>query len=220
MKKFTLLMLMVVGGYFTQAQYAKGDRYLGGSASIYHSKEEFGNDKRRSIGFNIAPSFMKFKTEKFALGFKVSGIYDNTKNESVAGTVSGNSYGIGAGIFGFHVLPIGKGFFLAAETGINGGYIKGKTDNRPVNNIMFEASEVNVAGYITPSLGYKITNRLIVGVNFANLLRLGYSSGKQEITNFATNTTTTAKRSGINLTSNFNNTSVGQLGITFGLKLK
>ena len=225
MKKFTLFALAIFAVSLVQAQFVKGDRYLGGTASIYYTNEETSpnnspTNERRSIGFNLAPSFMKFKTEKFALGFKVSGIYDNTKTKNLAGTVTGNSYGFGAGIFGFHVIPIGKGFFLAAETGVGGDYVQGKTDYRPVSDTRFEGSEFNIAAYVTPSFSYKITNKLIVGVNFANLLRIGYSNHKEETTHFTTNTITTIKRSGFNIASNFNNTSVGQLGITFGLKLK
>jgi len=221
MKKFTLLILLVPGFYFTHAQFAKGDRYLGGSATIYYNHEEFTpNDKRKSIGFNLAPSFMKFRSEKFALGFKVSGNYDNTRNENTGGSISGNSYGFGGGIFGLHVLPIGKGFFLSAETGINAGYAWGKTDNRPVTNVLHKGSEINFAAYVIPAFGYKLSNRLIVGLNFSNLLRIGFSNSQSEITNFSSGTTHTTSRGGINIASNFNNTSVGNLGITFGWKLK
>lgn len=220
MRKLSFLMVLLGLVTVANAQFSAGDRYLRGSFSANYNKEEVSqNIGTESWGFNLAPSFMKFKTERRATGFRLLTSRQYTNNYNATSNAKNNNTAVGAGVFLFNVLPISKNFFLSAETGLDATYGWGKQTNSSVPMYKAEITEFNIAASVTPSVGYKLTNRLIVGLNFSNLLRVGYQTRKTEQTN-AGGGNSVSKTKGLSLFSSLNNTNIGNLGISFGWKLK
>jgi len=217
MKKICLLLLTIAIASTLHAQFTKGDRYITGTAGLGFNQADLSNGDSKSIAVNLSPAIMKFKTDRRAMGFNLNLQLAHQKYNPNPGTLNDDrQYTVGAGIFKLNVLPLGKGLFLSAQHGLQAGYTWGKTVSTSIPfQTEIKNSGYNIGAYITPALGYKLSDRIIVGVNFSNLLYLNFNHTKIKYT-----ATYSEERSGISFGSAINNNSIGQLGIQFGFKLK
>lgn len=203
----TLLLILTANAQFTQ-----GDKYLSGSVSFNLNKTETStgiDQKQLFIGFS--PSFTKFKTTKKAAGFRLFASYGRSTFVNQFNTSEIHQQGIGLGVFSQNYLLLGKGFYLLAEKGIKLNYLLSKTlpDNR--------STEYSATLYVTPGIGYKLSNRLLINLEFNDLINVSFTHQK----NVNNNSSTPVVSHGnyFSFFSGLNNGSLGNLGINFGWKL-
>lgn len=219
MKKFNFFMLTFIIISVANAQFKAGDRYLSGSFSFNGGKSEQSssyNTKQFNIGFS--PSFTKFKTDKKASGFKLFAGYGENKNISGSNTQSTDQVNLGAGIFSQNYFSLGNNFYFFLEKGISTGYSWSKTKESAFATNKVISTGYSATLYLKPGVGYKLTDRLIVNLNFMDFAALTYGHSNTETTTGTT--TTTMKNNSFGLSSGLSNVSLGDLGITFGWRLK
>jgi len=217
MRKIYLAALAVCFFTVANAQFSSGDKYLTGGFSLNNSKSESPSSTQKQFGIGFSPAFIQFKSDKKAAGFRIQANYGRNRNTSGTNYQNQDIYGVGAGVFSQNYFRLGKGFYFFIEKGIGVNYANSKTTQSAfaVNTIKSNAYSGNI--YLKPGVGYKLTNRLLVNLDFSNILSLSYTHQKNETT---TGTVTTSDKSnGVNFSSSLNNTSLGNLGITFGWRL-
>jgi hypothetical protein len=215
MKKFTLYALSVLLVGTTNAQFTKGEKYLSGFFSGSLQENDL-NDNNGVESFNLflSPSFHKFKTDKKASGFKIligfnQFIYYNSP------TITRQRMGtVGAGLFSQNYVNLNKDFYLVLEKGFSGAISFGNNKTLTVPTSSYDLTSYNVNLYLTPGIGYKLTDRLIIGLNFSNALSLSYTHSVTEYPSGKSRT------DALNFLSSLNNTSLGSVGINFGWRLK
>jgi hypothetical protein len=200
------------------AQFSAGDKYLSGSFSAGWAKNTPSNNEQKQFNLAFSPAFTKFKTDKKATGFRILTMYGESKSTNGVNTQKLNQYGLGAGVFSQNYFPLGKGFYFFAEKGIEATYANAKVtqSSLPSNEVLTQGYSASI--YLKPGIGYKLTNRLLLNLEFANILNLTYGHSKTENTVGATKTVD--KNTSLNFGSSLNNISLGDLGITFAWKLK
>jgi hypothetical protein len=218
MKKLTLGALAILFIATADAQFNTGDRYLTGYVDAGAGTQKINTTKTKTYGLTLAPAISKFKTPNKANGFKILLGFQHSKSDDAFNVSTGDQYSVSAGMFSQRYFTIGKNFYLMLEKGIDAGYTYLRSRSPSAPNYKSDRHGYGIGVYLTPGMGYKLTDRLIIGLNFSNLARLGYSFYKYEVANLVG--TTTSESSQFNFSSSVNNTSVGNLGITFGWKLK
>ncbi len=218
MKKFTLIVFSVLMISVTNAQFSAGDKYLSGSFSTGWSKNNPSNNEQKQFNIAFSPAFTKFKTDKRASGFRLLTMYGESKSISGSNIQKTNQYGLGAGVFGQNYFSLGKGFYFFAEKGIRASYSHSKVSQSAFASNVIVTQGYSASIYLKPGVGYKLTDRLLLNLEFGDILKLGYGHSKTENTTGATKTVD--KNTSINLGSSLNNMSLGDLGITFAWKLK
>ncbi|HEX6914437.1 MAG TPA: hypothetical protein VF145_04310 [Chitinophagaceae bacterium] len=217
-----ILLMLPVFAFVTsaRAQFTKGDRYLGGYASFNYSNDDL-NTSNGQKNFYIAfsPSFTRFKTDRKATGFRFTLGYENNKTKFTFGEQKREDWLAQAGLFGLRIFPLGKGFYLSTEAGGNIGYRNSNNTTVAAPGDRDKRNEYNVNGYFTPGLGYKLTDRLVLGVNLNSVVGIGYSHVESRYTN-PSGVTTKQQADRLSLFSSLNNTTVGQLGFSFMWKLR
>jgi hypothetical protein len=217
MKKFTLVVTALLFFVASEAQFSKGDRYLSGSFSFSHSKNESSATYAlHSFSIGLSPSIMKFKSPKKTVGFRIAAKYDESTTSLPTQTT--DQVMVGAGVFAQHILPLGKGFYLYAERGLDLSYTWANTREPSSTAIEYAVKYYSGSLSVTPGVGYKLTDRLIINLNFRNVLNLNYSYYHQQMKSSGSASTTNGHN--FNLNSSLNNTTLGDLAITFGWKLK
>jgi len=218
MKKISLIVFSVFMISVANAQFSAGDRYLSGSFSAGWAKNNPSNNEQKQFNIAFSPAFTKFKTDKKASGFRLLTMYGENKSTSGSNTQKTNQYGLGASIFSQNYFSLGKGFYFFAEKGIRASYSNAKTTQSAFasNKIVTEGYSASI--YLKPGVGYKLTDRLLLNLEFGDILNLGYGHTKTENTTGAVKTVD--KNTSVNLASSLNNLSLGDLGITFAWKLK
>jgi hypothetical protein len=217
MKKLNLLLLGVLIISVANAQFKTGDKYLSGSFSFNGGKtEQSSTNKQFNIG--IAPTFTKFKSDKKASGFKLFAGYGESKNSSGSNTQSTDQLNLGAGIFSQNYFPLGHNFYFFIEKGLMADYTWSKTKESAFAANKITSTGYSASLYLKPGFGYKVTDRLIINLNFMNFATLSYGHSNNE-TSFGGITSTT-KSNSFGLSSGLSNASLGDLGITFGWRLK
>jgi hypothetical protein len=217
MKKLTLSALTVLLISATNAQFSKGDRYLTGSFSAIVSDNETNSERIKSYGISFAPAIVKFKSEKKASGFKLLAGFHHGKNTSGVATSKSDMFEVGGGLFWQNYVLLNKGFYLVLEHGVNGRFGRTEGSSNP-GDYSYNNTSYGAAVYLSPGLGYKLSERLIIGLNFSHLASAGYSFHRSVQTNGGV--TYKSSNGSFSVASSVNNTSVGNLGITFGWKLK
>lgn len=214
MKKITLFIL---SGFFVciaDAQFTKGEKYLSGSFySHFNDYDLNDHDGTESVSILFSPSFSKFVSGKKAIGLKVNTGYQYGKMYS-SDTTRSTLGQLGVGVFSQNYLDLKKGFYLLLEKGITGNVALSHINviNAPSANSDLTSYSLSV--YLTPGIGYKLSDRLIVGLNLGSIISAGYTHTKVKYT------TSTARINSLQVFSSLNNINLGSVGITFGWKLK
>lgn len=210
-----MLIILVVSA--VHAQFKTGDHYLTGSFSFATGKSE-SNFAQNQLNISFSPSFFKFKTDKKATGVRINSNYGESKNTSGSNTQTTDQLGLGLGIFSQNYFSLNHNFYFFIEKGISAGYSWSKTKESAFANNKILSTGYSATVYLKPGIGYKLTDRLIINLDFVNIAALTYGHSKTETTIGSTPTTTT-KNNSFAFNSGLNNASLGDLGITFGLRL-
>ena len=219
MTEISLIAMALFTLSSVSAQFVSGDKYLTGTIGFNSSKiTSDPNAEVKSSGFEFSPAFIRFRSDNKAIGFRLLSGYSHAETSSGTNHEDSKHYNIGAGIFAQRYFSLGNRFYFLVEPGISLAY--GSTKNTQ-SAFAVTTTENKIYGarvYITPAIGYKLTNRLIMNLNFTNMLALSYTHQKSETK--VANTTSASRSNAYAFQSSLNNTSVGNLGITFGYRLK
>lgn len=217
MKKITLPILLLVLAAASHAQFSKGDKYLGGVVAIHVSENEYSTSGNKSFSATLAPSFTRFKSERRASGFKLAAGYYKSKFGIPGNPSEISGWNFGAGLLWQRYLLLGKGFYLVGEYGFNGTY---GTRNTSQTNTSFssDSESYGVNFYLTPGFGYKISNRLLMGLSFSNVALIHYTHEKNTDNNGGIISKTSNNNYGFS--SSVNTYALSNLGLNFAWKLK
>lgn len=220
MRKLTLAALLVIFAAAANAQFTKGDKYLGGSFQFKITDQDVSdNSSTDDLSIFISPSFTKFKSDRRATGFRLITGYQYNKNNNGGVHSEFSGWHLGAGIFAQRYLLLGKGFFLAGEYGANLATFMGQTEfTIPTPPITIDVDTYTLSLYFTPHLGYKLSERLLIGLNFSNIAAIDVVHHRYK--NQSSTGTSRFKNTSMNLSSSLNNTSLGNLAINFAWKLR
>jgi hypothetical protein len=214
MKKITLFAFAFFVCTIANAQFSKGEKYLSGSFSgqvnDYDLNDHAGTD---SYSISFAPAFSRFVSAKKAVGLKIMAAYQYSKAYNPDITTQ-RSTQFGLGIFSQNYLNLNKGFYLLLEKGISG--IVGLGSNDIANNpaASSDLTQYSLGIYLAPGIGYKLSDRLIIGLNLGSIISANYTHSKIKYPNYS------AKNDALQVFSSLNNINLGSVGITFGWKLK
>lgn len=219
MKKFTLIILALFVLSSISAQFTAGDKYLTGTIGFNSNKTTSGaNSEIKGFGLEFSPAFIKFRTENKTIGFRLLSGYSHAETTSGTNHEDSKQYNIGAGVFVQRYFSLGNKFYFLLEPGISLAYGSTKNVHSAFAVTTMESKMYGARAYLTPGIGYKLTDRFIMNLNFANVVALSYTHQKSETT--VANNTSGSKSNSFGFQSSLNNTSVGNLGITFGWGLK
>ncbi len=219
MKKFTFFVFATLVVSAINAQFKAGETYLTGSVSLNSDKTTSPSSPDiKSFGFEFSPAFIKFNTDKKATGFRFISGYSKSNTTFGITLQEAKQYTIGAGIFAHQYYSLGNNFYFLLEPGASFTYGSGKNVTTSVSTVTTTENKIyGVRAYLTPGIGYKLTDRFFMNLNFNNILALSYIHQDSKTT--VMNNTTTSKSNSFGFQSSLNNTSVGNLGITFGWRL-
>jgi hypothetical protein len=113
--------------------------------------------------------------------------------------------------------PLGKNFYFSLEKGVLGDVSWGKNINSSVPDTRSKFDGYSLTAYLTPAIGYKLTNRLIASISLNDIVELGYNHQKDE--NTVSGVTTVTKTNGFSLGSSLATGPIGNLGFTLGWKI-
>jgi hypothetical protein len=144
---------------------------------------------------------------KILAGYQYNKIYSPDINRQ-------RSTQFGLGVFSQNYLNLNKDFYLFLEKGMSGSVSLGSNDiiNNPAASS--DITTYSLSLYLTPGIGYKLSDRLIIGLNLGNIISANYTHSKIKYP------ASSAKNDGFLLSTSLNNINVGNVGITFGWKLK
>ena len=215
MKQLTLSAITMLLFTVANAQFTIGEKYLSGAIAGHLADLDLNdNDGVESYSIHFSPAIHTFRSDKKAFGIKALLGYQYGKSSTPTAVTKHRQGTIGAGLFWQNYINLNKGFYLVMEKGFNGAFISGSDDviSGPVSDADITAYNINL--YLTPGIGYKLTNRLIVGLNLNNILAIGYTHSVNKTA------TSKSKSDALSVFSGLNNTNLGSVGINFGWKLK
>jgi hypothetical protein len=185
MKKFYLFFCLLLTGFISHAQIAKGTILLGGNLeyneSSASSNTASGTSSNKATGLGLSPSFGKAIKDNLVLGFDVT--YTHNTNSEGPG-YSDKADGFGAGVFLRKYKPLGNGFYLFGQSRLGGNYSHGSatapnTTNEPVSDI------TNGFGFslqFYPGIAYAINRRWQLEIALPNFFELNYNNSKETVT--------------------------------------
>lgn len=102
------------------------------------------------------------------------------------------SYNVGIGAAQIRIFPLGKAFYFSTEYGFNALYVFGEESYEGSGTLPAGATVkgYNLQAVLRPELGYRLTDRLLVGINLNDLLQLGFQQVSRETANVGAETQT------------------------------
>jgi hypothetical protein len=172
MKKFlAFIFLLILFTSALRAQINKGSVLLGGNVGF--STNEATDTSLKNNSVSLSPVIGTAVKQNLIVGISFS--YGHGKNNLTAPSVQSENESYGAGIFARKYVPLGKGFYLFGEMGLNYlsfsdtyTYISQKTE--------FKVQTININLY--PGLSYAVSKKLQLEVGLPQLITLGYSKNR------------------------------------------
>lgn len=189
MKKKLLAASFMGITLLANAQFSEGQKVLSGSFAFTNSNNANGiysSNEVNQTSFYFSPSFARFKNPTTLIGYKITFATNNYIDKATSNKTTNTS--IGGGYFVQKIKPIGKDFFVFAETGINATYDWSKYSNFTSPSFNLKGKSFGATAYITPGLGYKITPRWIADITLNNIAALSYSHGQNDYFDNSTST--------------------------------
>lgn len=201
-----LTCLFVAATLLANAQINKGTILLGGNIGFSTNKAKDTTLENNSV--SIFPAIGVAIKQNLIAGISLG--YGHYKNDLTAGSYSqSENKSYGATIFLRKYVPLGKGFYLFGETGLNyqsSSYTYTYKDpSSPPQESRSKNQNININLY--PGLSYAVSKRFQLEIGLPQLANLGYSKSTN-ITNDVIDT----EASGINFNasaSSFSNISLG-----------
>lgn len=177
MKKCYLLLVLFIGTIAAKAQFTKGYKMLSGNLQFYHNSERYElasqNDwknRQGNTGFEIG--YNVFKSEQV---FDRYGIFINRMyNKSEIG-INPNQYSntiTGFGYTRIRLFPFVGKLKLAVGVGAQASVNLIRTESAGIKS---NGMGFGVTGGITPGILYPLNNRILLSMQFNNLLNVYYN---------------------------------------------
>ncbi len=187
MKKILVFNFLFI--LFTSASYSqinKGSVLLGGNIGFSTSKTKDTSLENNSV--SISPVIGIAIKQDLIVGINFSYAHNKNNLYVTSSQVEGESYG--AGIFLRKYIPLGKGFYLFGETGLN--YLNSSdTYTYPSQKNELKVQTITINLY--PGVSYAISKKLQLEFGLPQLVTLGYSTTRDVV-----NGATTQKTNGVN----------------------
>ena len=218
MKKFIASLIAVSVVYYADAQFATGQKLIGGQLNLsvnnFNATNSPGSDQKTTTG-GIALSLSQFKSPLRLIGFGVQYAYSDTRyNSTSASPLENKNNVLGAFVELTKLQPLAKKLYLSF-TG-TGGANYSIADTYYPNSAKTETK--GYALYINGGMGlwYQLTDRFVLTGNVNNLLSLSYGHGKT--TSYLANNTNVGegKNDNFTITTALSSLSLGSFG--FGVK--
>lgn len=182
MKKISTLSVIVLLAFNASAQFQKGNKVLGFGLNVNSNSREITYDpnlrliKTNNVNLNTKLGFAK--SESRLNGFFLSSGYGKTKSylASSNNSYSNQSINFGAGYFARKYMSFGNRFFVFGEAAAGGFYAanyRAKLSDTYQQNFGASVS-------LRPGLAYKIKERLLLELEFADLANITYSQSENE----------------------------------------
>lgn len=186
-----------------QAQITKGSVLLGGNVGFSTNKAKDTSLENNSV--YLSPVVGIAVKQNLIVGINFS--YARSKNDLNAPTSATEYKSYGAGIFVRKYVPLGKGFYLFGETGLNYQEYS-DTYTNPYQKLELKAQNVSINLY--PGVSYAISKTLQLEFGLPQLVTLGYSKTENLV-----NDATTQKTSG----GNFNASASSFTNFVLGFRI-
>jgi hypothetical protein len=180
MKKCYLLVGLLIGTIGVQAQFSKGQKMLSGNIQFNHSSQRYEltnqNDwKSRQggagleIGYNIFRSEQMFDRYSLFIGQQYnsseSGINPNKYNSTIIGVAYTRT----------RLFPFVGKLKLTLGTGVQLSFNTIHTESAGIKGNGFG---MGITGGVTPGIVYPLNNRILLSMQFNNLLSVYYNYTK------------------------------------------
>lgn len=184
--KSKILLLGVIGLAFSLtsfSQFKKGDKVLGLGLNFQSAVNELNSgfipqtNKATSYGISTELGFAN-KENRFN-GFFVNGSFGVSRQEFTAQPTTNSRsdfFNVGTGYFTRRYKSLGKNFYLFGEGRATLNY--GNQDSPSFNTVKLKSYGV-YAGF-SPGLSYKVNDRFLLELKFADFVNMGYTY--QELT--------------------------------------
>lgn len=211
MKRIILLTTVSLFTLLSQAQITKGSVLLGGGIFLSDMKSDdpayYHNNR---LQWGIAPSVGKAVKENLIYGITLS--YNNWKDRdpNYSGKQINDNYG--GGLFLRKYLPLGKGFYLFGEPGLDFFYGKhtiyqNETDYSVTKNW-------NVYLNFDPGISYAVSRKFHLEAGLGNLVSISYGRSKTEYS-YLNTSYPPSHGSGFSLSSSLSTTTQLFVGLKF-----
>jgi autotransporter-like protein len=181
---FSFLTILVTSAL--RAQINKGSVFLGGNVGFSTIKSKDTSLENNSV--YITPVAGIAVKQNLIVGVSVN--YSHSKNNLNVPASQTEYKSYGAGIFARKYVPLGKGFYLFGETGLNyQNYSDTYTYTSQKNELKVQSIGIN----LYPGVSYAVSKMLQLEVGLPQLVTFGYSKNE-----WLLNDATTQKSSGTN----------------------
>jgi lipopolysaccharide assembly outer membrane protein LptD (OstA) len=149
--KYILLTLLVFVSLLSNAQFARGDKFIGGhfSFSTQQSSGGLNDSESKNTWFELSPSVGFFLNDKFAVGGRVAYSSNRQKNTDDFSTQEYKSHSVSIGAFVKRYFAISDNFFFVLSG--NANYGRGVQVNESGGSEI-KTKGHNIGMYISPSL--------------------------------------------------------------------
>ncbi|RXK59766.1 hypothetical protein ESA94_11955 [Lacibacter luteus] len=183
MKKIITLSIIVLLAFNASAQFQKGNKVLGFGLNVNSSSREITYDpgtrliKTNTLNLNAELGFAKSASQ--LNGFYLSSGYGKTKSFAASSSSVYNTnqaLHLGAGYFARKYMPLANRFFVFGEVRAGGFY---SANYRARLEDAYQ-QEFGASVSLKPGLAYKINERFLVELSFADLANVTYSQLEYE----------------------------------------
>ncbi|RXK83789.1 outer membrane beta-barrel protein [Filimonas effusa] len=177
MKKiFLFIIAIALLSVAASAQITKGSSYLGGDIGLSHSKSESDqieyDTKATTIGASASIGFA-YK-ENRVWGLSLNYTYLNSEDASQDRKLNG----YGAGVFLRQYKPLGKGFYLFANEGLNLLYSVEDWHYSAAGGTWFGLKTYSASVGLSPGVAYDVNRKFQLELSLNNMIYADYSHQK------------------------------------------
>jgi hypothetical protein len=183
MKKIVFFsFLFVVLSCFLHAQINKGSVLLGGNVGFSTTKAK--DTSLENNGVSVSPVVGIAVKQNLVVGLSFN--YSHSKDNLNLNNYQSEGKSYGAGVFVRKYVPLGKGFYLFGETGLN------YQDYSGAYTYTYQKTELKVQSIginLYPGVSYAISKKLQLEFGLPQLVTLGYSKTRQIVNDATTQKT-------------------------------
>ena len=201
MKKFYLLIAIVMIGNLSKAQFTKGQKLVGPSLSFGFGDNKFESvsnnqpvvDKSKSFNVDVGVSSIKMKTESVGWGVGLNYGFNSFNRNYIQTNISnekGNNHSINLSGFKRNFIPIKPKFNFyydigaIASIGFGDGSATYTNVTPPYSSV--KTNDYGLRTYITPGFTYTIKKNLLIEAALNNIGSIGYNHSIRKTTTGST----------------------------------
>lgn len=223
-KVYILSILLCLSVLFTAAQFDKGQKVIGGSAtlSISNSENSYGNtNTSKQVVAAFRPSVAWFTKPNQLCGFGVqySFLQSNisSNNNSIV-PVRHHSHFLGLSILSQRFFPLAARFYFTVNTAGSVTYNFGKSTFQSASTEVRNNRGYSINAGLSPGLTYRLTPRILFDASLTYLLSADYTHAETSASNLPAGQKSYNNTFGIS--SSLSNTTLGGVGLGFRWLLK